>query len=83
MGIVLVSVLFLIRCTQPCTYLDPVTNGDWVRTLSNEGLAEVCGASCPEPALNGDWACPEKDAMTPDCQKCYLRWLTLHKEFDE
>ncbi len=62
---------YMCKCKQPCEFLDPITNADRIRAMSDEGLAwELmlwrCEAVARHHGISSEY---------PDAQKTILDWL--------
>ena len=55
-----------------CTAKEPVTNADWIRSMTDEELQKV---------LEDGWPCNIYDGSCPDddCRNCISRWLKAPK----
>ena len=60
------------RCREP----EPTTNGDRIRSMSDEELAEFCVWMCP-PGSNENLTCEPERKL---CSQCWLDWLKQEAE---
>lgn len=73
---------YMCKCKQPCEFLDPVTNADRIRAMSDEELADflthINPTNCQDCAFSHGWHCqPDRDDYS-DFEKCEegrKKWL--------
>nr|DAP41979.1 MAG TPA: hypothetical protein [Bacteriophage sp.] len=71
---------------EPCAHCtknavdnyEPMTNGDYIRSLSDEELAQI--VMCPNEIGFDEIVC---DRDNQHCSKCTLRWLEAEREAEE
>lgn len=58
---------YMDKCEKPCDTIEPISNADRIRSMSDEELVQWVGLdSCPKDA---------ECTLPVNCEKCWLHWL--------
>ena len=66
---------YMCKCKKPCDNIVPITNADYIRSLSDEELAASIFIPCPHDT-DGYGECKYGwHKREQSCEECRLEWL--------